>query len=1387
MKAHEASGFGRENHCPSRVWLALVVLCLTAVGANCRAAAPPAQATGVGNAMAGPLSRATDLGPMSSSSSIELTVWLKLRDSEGIDRTLTAQRTKGAGWLSAEQVDQLHAPATADVAAVDAFLKAQGLTVTGVGPHHLFVKARGTVAAVDRAFKVQLHQYTFGGVPFHASVVKPTLPSGIAPLVVSVGGLSDRPATPMIVVPRRGAGAWPNITHPGEIEGLPWGLVPLDGAVPQGVLFSAQCFYPPTTVSFSSSTATASYSGGLYGAAINNTAPGTLPPCGYQPSDLQKAYNLKPLYQAGLDGRGETIAIVDAFGSTTVQQDLAAFSTRMGLPPANLKVLGTSTASFFSSNPNLVSWAGETTLDVEWAHAVAPGANILLIVAPSQSIDDLMAANLTAAQQTGVVSISNSWGYVESVTDVPMRTAADGILKLAAAQGISSNFGSGDLGDFTRVLGNAQVSYPASSPYATGIGGVSVALDQNKHVVFQTAWGNNLQLLAGLATQGTPAQDPPIIDGFIQGSGGGVSNDYALPSFQTLLRRWGTRRLVPDISWVADPFTGVEFLVTADAQGNQSIGVAGGTSVATPMFSALWSIAAQKARRPLGQAAPLLYRLPPGAITDVIEPSSSANVTGTITDAGGTQQLTAEQLALPLQGQATFLSTLWNSPGTGTWFVLTFGTDSTLPAAPGWDPATGLGTPNGVVFVNAVASEARRTQDLANAGQNGVGLRNGATLRSAGLRNGTARVLSHSTDLGPLSSTSPIELTVWLNLRDTAGLERELAAQKANGAGWLSEEQIDRRHAPAAADAMAIGAFLRAHGLTVTGVGPHHLFVKARGTVGAVDAAFNVQLHQYSFRGMPFHATRGDPQLPANIASLVASVGGLSDLQAKPLLVHLGPGAWSNVRHPSDAVGLPWSLIPLSGASTSGLFSSQCFLPPATLSFSSATATASYSGRLYGSSADDAASPPPCGYQPSDLHTAYNLTPLYEAGLDGTGETVAIIDAYGSTTLQQDVARFSALMGLPSANLQILGTPTASNFSSDPTLLQWAGETTLDVEWAHAIAPGANILLVVAPTQSLDDLMAANLAAAQQPGVVSISNSWGYFESFTTVAARKATDSILKLATSRGIAVNFASGDYSNGALALGYADVAYPASSPYATGVGGVSVALDPNRRILFQTAWGNNRMLVAGAVAPGSPPADPPSPGGLGWGGGGGVSNVYPLPPFQAFLRAWGTRRLVPDISWVADPFTGVEVVVTVDSQGDQSIGLDGGTSVATPMFSALWSIAVQKARRPLGQAAPRLYSLPPWAITDVGAPVSFPNVTGTITDANGTQELTAEELAQPLQGQATLLSTLYKLPIPIPSWIVLSFGTDGQLHAGPGWDPATGLGTPNGAAFVNALSLR
>ncbi|HVC01846.1 MAG TPA: S53 family peptidase [Steroidobacteraceae bacterium] len=663
-----------------------------------------AHASNGGISAQSPLARATDLGPMSQSSAVRITVWLKLHDQAALQRTLAEQQRGTANWLTNAQIAARNAPSANDVAAVSNFLKSRGLAVTDVGPNNLFVRASGTAANVESAFDVTLHRYTLNGETFHASATSPTIPGEIAPLVASIGGISSLGARPNVArAPARGF-VKPNVARASDPEGASPRMIPLTAGA-KGLFFSAQCFYPPTTQTFSGNGATATYQGLRYGADINNQAIGSLPPCGYQPSDLQTAYNLSPLYRVGLDGTGETIAIVDAYGSTTVQADLATFSQVMGLPPANLTVLGTSTESPFSGDPN-AGWADETTLDVEWVHAIAPGANILLVVAPTNSFDDLFAAIAMAAMQPGVVAISNSWSGYESGTDVQLRQSGDQILMLANSRGIAVNFASGDEGNETYDLGYQDVNYPASSPYATAVGGVSVALDRNQHILFQTSWGNNITEVADKASLGNPPIDPPNNEGFVYGGGGGTSNVYRLPSFQRGLG--GQRRLVPDVSWVADPYTGVEIVESVDNLGDQSIGVIGGTSLATPMFSALWGIAAQRAGHALGQAAPYLYRLPPGAITDIDgTPDMRSNVSGVIEDSNGTQNLTPWDLALPLQGLPTFVSALYNSPFSTRWFVLTFGTDSTLQTGPGWDPATGVGTPNGWNFVQAFGGEQR--------------------------------------------------------------------------------------------------------------------------------------------------------------------------------------------------------------------------------------------------------------------------------------------------------------------------------------------------------------------------------------------------------------------------------------------------------------------------------------------------------------------------------------------------------------------------------------------------------------------------------------------------------------------------------------------------------
>ena len=138
----------------------------------------------------------------------------------------------------------------------------------------------------------------------------------------------------------------------------------------------------------------------------------------------------------------------------------------------------------------------------------------------------------------------------------------------------------------------------------------------------------------------------------------------------------------------------------------EAVAVYGGTSLATPMFSALWAIANQEAGVPLGQAAPYLYTMPAGTITDVIPVGSPTNPTGIIQDSTGFHHYTAAQLAAPLDGTSKFYSGIYNSPFDDEWDIITFGTDSSLKTKIGWDNVTGLGTPNGQAFADFFAAAA---------------------------------------------------------------------------------------------------------------------------------------------------------------------------------------------------------------------------------------------------------------------------------------------------------------------------------------------------------------------------------------------------------------------------------------------------------------------------------------------------------------------------------------------------------------------------------------------------------------------------------------------------------------------------------------------------------
>ncbi len=668
-----------------------------------------------GHGFAAPLKQAQNLAPEDESKQISVTVWLKPHNKTALDTMVEQMYDKSSPnyhkFLTLKEFHSQFAPTAKDVATARSFLAAHNMRVTSIDSNNHFVVAQGRVGDAQAAFNTKINRVMVNGVAHHATTSAPLIKEPAASAVVAtVQGLSDLSYK---------ANVSPAMNPETR---MPYAGVKPSAAGADGLFFSGQCLRAPEIKTFTTggSTPKAIYAGNRYGADINS-APPNLPSCGYDAAEMEKAYGLDKVYKNGLDGTGQTIVIVDAFGSNTIAADANLFSQLNNLPPltsSNFTIytpVGPATCGTDCINGN---WQFETTLDVEWAHAIAPGANIALVLSPDNSFTNLDLANLFAIETGLGTVLSNSFGIQEILLldeDPSELVVQNGISQIAAALGISHNISSGDDGDFLAPdtadgIPTVSVSSNPASPFATGIGGTSTFLDSKGNIELQTGWGMNFARIAEPTPN--PPTIPPLLFGFQSGSGGGTSVYFAKPKFQKGSTTGGVKfRQVPDISMNADPNTGNEIIVTPTSVpgDDQFVEVFGGTSLSCPMFSAFWAIANQAAAAeglgPLGQAAPILYELSGDAITDVNVKAADTllNVTGTIFNPPSAPSFqSAAALAGPQPPTTRFVSALFQSSSSTRWDVFTFGTDSSLATGPGWDNVTGLGTPNGMSFINKV-------------------------------------------------------------------------------------------------------------------------------------------------------------------------------------------------------------------------------------------------------------------------------------------------------------------------------------------------------------------------------------------------------------------------------------------------------------------------------------------------------------------------------------------------------------------------------------------------------------------------------------------------------------------------------------------------------------
>jgi subtilase family serine protease len=646
-----------------------------------------------------------------------------------------------------------------------------------------------------------------------------------------------------------------------------------------------------------------------------------------------------------------------------------------------------------------------------------------------------------------------------------------------------------------------------------------------------------------------------------------------------------------------------------------------------------------------------------------------------------------------------------------------------------------------------------------------------------------------ATIIGAEDPSAQIAVTVWLKQHNKAELDAAVHAMYDRNSPsyhhWLTVKDYQARYAPTAAEMAVVKQYLASHNLQVSYTDKLNHAVTVRGTVADVQRATGVQLNRALINGETHRIPSGTPVIPGSAGALVAAVQGLSDWTYK-----------SHVARPiNPETGKPFPDVALSKMVKHGVvdgavqyYNNVCLNAPQSKLFTASGQVGSYSGSRYGSSiSGKPPNLPPCGYAAPAVQAAYGLTPLYQQGLTGAGQTVVIVDAYGSDSIATDAATFNSINGLPSlsllSNFNIYYPTGVTNCGGNTC--GWDVETSLDVEWSHAMAPGANIALVLAADAGTSLDLSVLYAIDEELGNV-ISNSYGLEEAIYQAyepSELTVENNINEIGAALGISVNFSSGDDGDFVAAYGEATVSMPASSPYATAVGGTSLFLNKGYSVNTQTGWGNNLTRIANYATSGDigqPPIIPPLFEGFYAGAGGGASAVWPLPAFQSSLG--GTARQVPDISMIADPFTGVEVIYT--EGGEQLIGVIGGTSLASPTFAGIWALALQSADAPLGQAAALLYSLPAGAITDVTDVNGPKNVSGfTRLPKAAKVTYTPAELLAPVENTTNFIGALYNGTST--RWYAISFGTDSGLTTGPGWDNVTGLGTPNGASFVSAVT--
>ncbi|WP_441245758.1 S53 family peptidase [Kitasatospora sp. McL0602] len=619
-------------------------------------------------------------------------------------------------------------------------------------------------------------------------------------------------------------------------------------------------------------------------------------------------------------------------------------------------------------------------------------------------------------------------------------------------------------------------------------------------------------------------------------------------------------------------------------------------------------------------------------------------------------------------------------------------------------------------------------------------------------------------DAGVVADAAPASARIYLAGQDQAGLSAlAKAVSDVNSASYgkfISADEAKARFGATKAQVKAVTDWVTGAGLKVTETTAH--YVEVSGSTAALSKALGTPFHAYRTAQGTQSAPVQDAVVPASVASSVLAIGNLATA------LHKNVSFATSVKS-AEAKAAPQSKGPS--------------LPTTPTCSENGYGTKPANGAPAGYEKNEPFAP--CSYIPSQLRKAYSVD---TAGVSGKGARVAIIDAYGLSTMEQDANHFSTLHGdKPFAAGQYNEVVTPDKWVHEADCggaAGWAGEEALDVEMVHAFAPDANVTYVGANSCYDDDLNAAMANVVDNHLADIVSNSWGEImhgkSGDIDPAVVKADEQIFQLGAAEGIGFTFSAGDCgdsSPAAAATGancqtdtsQPQTDWPSSSAWVTSVGGTTLELGNKAgQYGHEVSMGDQRSVLSADQKSWTP-----MPGFFYFGGGGGVSKDFEQPWYQKGVvsdsismtaadgsKAATPRRATPDIAMSGDLVAATLVGFT--DNGTYSEGGYGGTSVSAPETAGLLADAIQaRGGRPIGFANPALYdragSKAYHDVNDSAVHNKFGNVVdlGTVNNV--------------------LKVRLYKV------------ASDFGLSAGQGYDTATGVGSPDGRYFFKSFAYK